>query len=774
MATSFQQRDRERKQKILELELSGSVRNAAQARLLRRLQRAEATKAVMTKIRTARTTGRRTGVTSIEIPVHPEDDPKTCTEWRVIDVPSEVVEHLQRRNRTHFGQAHGTPFTVPPLAEELGFCGDGPSGAAILTGHYDTSQFDKNVALLLQHLQQVHIVAQHPNYPSISEAELIGKLKVWRESTTTSPSGLHLGHYKALIARHQYSDDESDSGGLDADGNQIQSKKEEWDYMQRELRLFHLNLINYALEPGYSYACWRSVVNTILFKEENNIRIHRTRVIHIYEADYNLVLGLKWRVALYQSEALNNLNMGQYGSRPRRNAVDPVMIEELQLELSRITRRMFLQTNYDATACYDRIIPNLAVLASQKYGVHAKVAQSNARTLQAAKYKVRTELGISETSYSHCDDDPTYGTGQGAGNASMVWGFISCTLFDIYDKQATPATYQNPDRSNLITLAMIGFVDDNNGHVNCFSIAQDNEGLLWMVREATKNANAWAGLLGATGGALELPKCSYHILYWKFTPQGAPVLANVLEDVPRIVVRDPYANTERELEYLSPYTAHKTLGHYKDPAGGQLEQYEQLKSKSNNITDFLWKVPLSRAEAWTYYSACYVPAAVTYPLTGSHMTRPQLEKVQQKAMSIIISRCGFNRNTQRAIIFGPHGLGGENFRHLYVEQGLQQVTYFLRQWRLQSFVGRLFRCVIAWLQVAVGVSYPILEYPKRDLPHMEALWISSMRMFLGSTDTMLRLDDPYVPPRQREHDDYLMDLILASNHYTKAEIRKLN
>ena len=135
---SFQQRDKERKQKILELELSGSVRKTAQARLLRKLRRAEEIKTMMATIRAARTSGSRHGVTSIEIPV--QHDPKTCTEWQVIDVPTEVVEQLKHRNLAHFGQAHGTPFRVPPLASDLDFCADGPGGAAILSGStYDTS-----------------------------------------------------------------------------------------------------------------------------------------------------------------------------------------------------------------------------------------------------------------------------------------------------------------------------------------------------------------------------------------------------------------------------------------------------------------------------------------------------------------------------------------------------------------------------------------------------------------------------------------------------------
>ena len=43
--------------------------------------------------------------------------------------------------------------------------------------------------------------------------------------------------------------------------------------MQCEFQFFHLSLINYALERGYSNQRWHSVLNTMLFKEENNIRM---------------------------------------------------------------------------------------------------------------------------------------------------------------------------------------------------------------------------------------------------------------------------------------------------------------------------------------------------------------------------------------------------------------------------------------------------------------------------------------------------------------------
>ena len=221
-------------------------------------------------------------------------------------------------------------------------------------------------------------------------------------------------------------------------------------------------------------------------------------------------------MALYQSEALKQLNEGQYGSRPRKNAIDPVMIEELQFEISWLTRRTFIQTNYDASACYDRIIPNMAMITSRRFGVSAKVTQTNAFTLKNARFHIRTELGLSDTSYSHSETHPIYGTGQGSGNSPMIWCFISSLLFDCYEKSASSATYCNPDWSNHIDLSMIGFVDDTNGQANSFFDTESKELLQTTITRAAHNATLWSKLLDASGGALELTKCSYHVMHWQF------------------------------------------------------------------------------------------------------------------------------------------------------------------------------------------------------------------------------------------------------------------
>ena len=769
VSQSYEQREIERDRRIKDLEASAEKADKARAKILRRIRKAEAIKQLFSKLKSVRSTDIKPGVTRLEIPVHPAQNPKECKDWQTIDVPSEIIEHVQRRNQLHFGQAQGTPFTIPPLSEDLGFQGDRLASHDILHGHYNTTDHDPNVAILLNHLKQSDEMVELETYSTITEEEFVGELKVWTESTTTSPSGLHLGHFKALIARHKYSG-EPPENETDEDA----ANREAVNNLQRDLRHLHLSLINYALERGYSYQRWKTVANTVLFKDPGCIRIHRTRIIHIYEADYNLILGLKWRTALYQSEAYNQLNNGQYGSRPNRNAIDPVMLEELQLELSRVTRKTrMLQTNYDASACYDRIIPNLAMIASRKFGVPLTVTQVNASMLEGAKYHVRTDLGMAPTGYSHSTDHPIYGTGQGSGNYPAIWTFISSIMFDCYDLLSTPATYCCPDGSKQMKVGMIGFADDSNGQVNRFQQDETIETPSSIVTAAAANAELWTDLLGASGGALELSKCSYHLLAWQFTPSGAPILSNQKATLPPLQVLDPHTNEICTLEYLPPYTAHKTLGHYKDPAGTQKEQYRRLKEKSDNNTKFLWKTTLTRDEAWTYYFACYLPS-IGYPLTGSYFSRDELSNIQRQAMSIIIARCGYNRHTQRDIIYGPLELGGANFRHLYVEQGIKQVTYILRHWRLNSPAGKLLKCLMHWIQLAVSVSYPILSEVKPPLPHLESKWISSVRRFLASINAAIELADPGIPPIQREHDQYIMELIIQSNKYTPAEIRKLN
>ena len=170
----------------------------------------------------------------------------------------------------------------------------------------------------------------------------------------------------------------------------------------------------------------------------------------------------------------------------------------------------------------------------------------------------------------------------------MIWCFLSSVLFDCYDELAYSATYCNLDRSHRMKLGMVDFVDDDsNGQTNDFMHTESDGSLPITTQKLRHNAQACSDLLGASGGTLELSKCLCHLLHWKFGVHGDPVLVSTRPSLNYpVIVTDPLTHAEHGLTFLSPYTAHKTLGN-KEPAGSQREQYRVIWQKSNKKTEFI-------------------------------------------------------------------------------------------------------------------------------------------------------------------------------------------
>jgi hypothetical protein len=119
-----------------------------------------------------------------------------ATDWKTVDLPEEITYYLLLQNRLHFGQAHGTPFTKPSLLHKINWMASTETAKLILHGDFDSSELMDLQALLLHHCQHQDATV----LPSlITAAEFISKFKCWNKATSTSPSGMHLGHYKALV-----------------------------------------------------------------------------------------------------------------------------------------------------------------------------------------------------------------------------------------------------------------------------------------------------------------------------------------------------------------------------------------------------------------------------------------------------------------------------------------------------------------------------------------------------------------------------------------------
>jgi hypothetical protein len=320
---------------------------------------------------------------SITSPTNPLEDPKTCIEWTTITEPDEIEFFLQLQNRLHFGQANGTPFTREPFSSYIPWPADTEYCDNVLAGTTSCTIEDvPQISALLQGCKAASELNVLPT--TITEREFRDKITSWKETTSTSPSGRHLGFYRSLFAPGPYLNDTGD----DEENNRYNYFR----YAQQDIAQLILEIINYCLETGYILERWKTIVNIMIFKEPGIYKIHKLRVIHIYEADFNLLLTVKWRQLLQHADQQNLLNPGLFGGRPGCEAQSLPFLEELKYDVSYTTQRTLINFDNDATSCYDRIIVALASLVNRKYGLHRSVVLVHASTLQQARFHLRTQL----------------------------------------------------------------------------------------------------------------------------------------------------------------------------------------------------------------------------------------------------------------------------------------------------------------------------------------------------------------------------------------------
>lgn len=760
-ATELEEYKTHKLRREYQLELQAKYEDAGDAKMahvIKSLRHAEETRRAWLKCAAARGKTHKSGVVGLQVPSNPTVPPKECNDWLYLNDPVEIEEHLQSHLKKHFAQAEETDFRQMPLKLDTNFSADTATADDILEGGedpYKESQLRWSTAMLLQHCKRDPV---DNITTTLTDKQFDGKLKSWNERTSTSPSGLHLGHLKSYYAKHSL-DPDSENG-------------QKVTTAQNDIRTAHLELLNYALEEGYAYTRWNKIVNTLIPKDPGCQKIHRLRVIHLYEADYNLILGVKWRELLHHAVKHKLLNTNQFGSVPGRSAIDLCWMEEMEYEISKCCLHPMIKNDNDAASCYDRILVYVGNLLSRKRGMPVQVCRVQGTNLEAAKYYIKTMLGESVTFLEHTETDPWHGNGQGAGNSPTVWLFISSTLFDCYEKEAHGAIFESPDGSIHVKLFMTGFVDDTNSRTNDFlaSTPPTEDELLSL---ATKDAQWWSDLLWSSGGKLEPAKSNFHHIRYDFMPSGEPVLrGGTAFSKPMDIVGGD--GTITQLKPISCYTAHKSLGCHKDPRGSLRTQRKVLDDKCRDYARIVKSSPFNRREANMFYRSIFL-SSVGYCLATTHFSESDLDQIQSAPTCALLQKSGYCSTTAKAIVYGPSKMGGVDFQRLYDKQGIDTLQQFIKHYRTRTTpVGNVTEVALAWAQYCAGTGSPILEDTATPLPHLRAQILGELRHFLGTIEATVEVDTDHVAPLQREHDQHIMDIVVHQSTFTKSAIRRIN
>jgi hypothetical protein len=333
-------------------------------------------------------------------------------EWETVAHPETIHEMLRQRNIQHFGMAHGTPCTHAPLTR-CNWEADFHESEQLIEGKLPDAfgnLKNKYLEKLIHHIQDL------PQLPEIdcqlTPDEVSQGFRKWREATSTSPSGCHLGLRR--IASYCYQDEETEK-------------------LKTGILLVQTQIINLPLRHGFSPHRWQKVVNAMIKKIPNHPYINKLRVIHLLEADYNLCLkaifGQKLTWNCEEHKALGDV---QNGFRPGRSTLGKIITNELMTEYNRRMRINSYIIMMDIAGCFDRLIPSITSILNRKNGVSKQAVQMHGKTLRNAQYYLKTKFGIFDMFYSHTEQTPIYGNGQGAGDSPSQWNQESAVLISLF------------------------------------------------------------------------------------------------------------------------------------------------------------------------------------------------------------------------------------------------------------------------------------------------------------------------------------------------------
>jgi hypothetical protein len=173
--------------------------------------------------------------------------------------PDEIGYYVCQTNVKQYNQAELTPFASGYIADLLGDVLTSPEASELLTGTLD---LDKSQIPLPETLTLIDFLGRP--YPSqmasctgkITPQQFVNNYKQVKERTSSSFSGRHVGHYKAIL------EDET-------------------------LVRIHSTMMSISYQVGFSPCRWHQVVDVMLEKDPGTPKQHRLRIVALLESDYN-------------------------------------------------------------------------------------------------------------------------------------------------------------------------------------------------------------------------------------------------------------------------------------------------------------------------------------------------------------------------------------------------------------------------------------------------------------------------------------------------------
>jgi hypothetical protein len=148
-----------------------------------------------------------------------------------------------------------------------------------------------------------------------------------------------------------------------------------------------------------------------------------------------------------------------------------------------------------------------------------------------------------------------------------------------------------------------------------------------LIAMAQAGTQTWERLLYSSGGALELKKHFWYLIYWQWV-NGHPQMAMNLSCPGIIALISGNLPNYQVIPRLEVWEARRTLGVHPAPDGNYQKEAEFLLFKANQYAAHLSTSRLSEMDTFIFHRSTYIPS-MTYSLPVTTIDVAILNKIQQ-------------------------------------------------------------------------------------------------------------------------------------------------
>lgn len=638
---------------------------------------------------------------------------------------AEVEEKIQVECQSRFQLGHSAPIASTLLGVELQYLHNIEIAYEILSGTYTIPPtIDAATRLILDEiatLGKAVLSGSCPRQITITGSDYITYWNRINDKTSSSPSGLHITHYKASAR----------------------------DPELAELFAMEMNLI---IHSGIHPLRWGTALQVMLEKIAGICLVDKLRSIQLYEADLNWFLKFVFNdIALSQLEEAGQLPEEHY-SKKGSTSEDACFEKTLTFDISRQSRLPMASISVDAAQCYDRVHPTLMSLIWLALTNHPHSVIIILHVLQQMKIFTRTGFGDSTTHFGGTSDSPLCGLGQGSKAAPASWLQLSSMIINAYKQEGLASVITDPITGLQTESVGCIFVDDT----DLYSMNACLWSAMLVALQAQACVSMWSALLRATGGAIKGSKSFWYLVDYKCV-HGTWEYCNI-EEHDAILVLEEAPGVAVELERKPHDAAAKTLGVLHSPAGDHSAHLMAIRDKSFTWLNSIKNGHLPTSLVWMSYYQQLWPG-LRYALGSLSNSLPAAEHCLDKFDFQLLPHIGVNRNIKKEWRLLHTTFGGIGLLSLPVEQFICRTSALLQHFNTDTIIGRKLTCSIHLLQLQLGTNgNPFLLSFTRHGHLAPNSWASRYWETLHHYPITLHMQYPTIP-FPRVHDETIMDFL---------------